>query len=240
MKWKHKMIISVVCVITGILIAIQFKSVQEPKQRETRDLWEIRTQLQQEQKRQQQLLNQITKAETTIQQYQQQSEAEQIDTLKNSIEELNKQAGLTEVTGSGISILVNPLFEESSPNPQIYPTVTPELLNRLLNELNNYGATDVAIENERIVSVTPIRYVNGTTYVNNHPLPPVPIEIRILSKDPQRLLDYMEVSQARSEFAIENLELSISMEEELTLPAYEGELPLDFVKLLERLETGEE
>ncbi|QDP40094.1 DUF881 domain-containing protein [Radiobacillus deserti] len=240
MKWKDKMVASVVCVLTGILLAIQFNSIQEPEQRETRDLWEIRTQLQQEQKRQQQLLNQITKAEMTIEQYQEQSEIEQINTLKASIKVLNKQAGLTKVTGSGVLIEVTPIFEESNPNPQTYPTVTPELLNRLINELNSYGATDVAIENERMVSVTPIRYVNGTTYVNNHPLPSVPIEIRVLSKDPQRLLDYMEVSQARSDFAIENLELTFSVKKELVLPAYEGNISLDFVKLQERSETGEE
>lgn len=220
------------------MAAIQFQSVKEPTERDTRDLWEVRAQLQVEQKKQQQLYEQIAQAEEIIEQYQEKTQEEQVNTLKESIKVLNKKAGLTEVTGSGVLIKISPLFNDSEMG-QEYPTLTPELLHRLINELNKYGATDIAIENERIINTSPIRYVNGETYVNNHAVPPVPIEIKVLSANPSRLLDYVQVSKSKDYFAIENLDLNASLKPKLVLPKYEGMINVDMLQVNEVEKTGE-
>ncbi|MRH42169.1 DUF881 domain-containing protein [Aquibacillus halophilus] len=238
MKIRSKITISLVCAFAGLMIAIQLQSIQEPNERDTRDLWEIRSQLQLEQKQQQQLYQQISESESVLEQYMELSEQEQLDTLKETIEELEKESGLTEVTGSGVVITVTPLYTGME-NIQEYPTVTPDLLNRLLNELNIYGATDISIGNERIINVTPIRFVNGKTYVNNHALPTVPMEVKVLSNNPNRLLDYIQVSQSRDDFAIENLELTPVVVDNITLPKYEGTIQMDEVEVNELEETGE-
>lgn len=221
------------------MIAIQFQSIQEPKERDTRDMWEIRMQLQAEQKAQQVLYQQLDELETTLQLYEDNAEQEQINTLMESVEALQMEAGLTDKTGRGITITINPIYQESD-GPQVYPSVTPELLNRLINELNNYGATDIAIGNERYIGITPIRYVNGETYVNNRALSEIPFEIKVLSNDSKRLLDYMEVSQSKDDFIIENMMFEINIEDKLTLPSYDGNIDLEIVELDETNEAGEE
>jgi uncharacterized protein YlxW (UPF0749 family) len=225
--------------LAGIMVAIQFQSTQNPKERDTRDSWEIRSALQEQQKMQQQLFQKIEQIERTIDQYSEQSEEEKIQTLKNSIEKLTKKAGLTEVTGDGIIITIEPVFLEKD-TVQTYPSIKPELLNRLINELNSFGAKDIAIENERITNLSPIRYVNGQTYVNNHPLPPLPISIRVLANNPKKLMDYIQVSQSKDNFAIDDLHLSAKIEDDLTLPKYDENISLKWVKVKEPEEAGEE
>ncbi|MDL4841261.1 DUF881 domain-containing protein [Aquibacillus rhizosphaerae] len=239
MQLRNKIIISLVCAFTGLMIAIQFQSTQEPTERDTRDLWEIRSQLQVEQKKQQQLYQQIAEMESIKDQYEAMSEQEQIDTLVDSIEELEQKAGLTDISGKGILIHINPIYVEMD-TEQEYPEISPELLNRLINELNNYGATEIAIENERVINITPIRYVNGKTYVNNRALPSLPLQIKVLAANPERLLDHIEVSQSRDYFAIENLDLTAEVSDELLLPKYEGNINLDNLEVNESQETGEE
>ncbi|MYL33052.1 DUF881 domain-containing protein [Pontibacillus yanchengensis] len=238
MKLRSKIIFSFIFALVGFMIAIQFQSNQKPEERDTRDLWEIRTELQEQQKIQQQLYSRITELDEMIQQYEGQSQSEKVATLKQSIVELRKKAGLTEVEGNGINIKVKPIFQDLD-SSQSYPTISPALLQRLINELNTYGATDIAIGNERITNISPIRDVNGYTYINNHPIPPLPVDIKVLTQSPKRLLDYMQVSQSKDEFAIENLELSITVEENMTLPKYEQMPRLNHLKVDENTETGE-
>lgn len=237
MPVKSKIIISIICIFIGFTIALQFNTASEANQRETKDMWEVRAQIQDEQKQQQQLYQQISDLEQTLQEYQQKSEQEQISSLKKSIKQLKIQAGLAERTSKGIELTIEPVFVDS-PTGSEYPMISPELLNQLVNELNTYGAKDIAIEKERIVSTSPIRYVNGETYVNNHALPDLPITISILTDSPQRLIDYMEVSDFRDNIAIENMSLTMSKKAEMTLPAYQGNIDFDSVKVNE--ETGED
>ncbi|WP_053219759.1 DUF881 domain-containing protein [Virgibacillus senegalensis] len=236
MKIKQKIILSFVFGLVGLMVAIQFQTKHEPDERDTRDLWEIRAQLQEEQKLQQNLYQQIRDAEQTIEQYEANSESEKVEALKGSLEKLESEAGLTAVKQPGIIIRVEPIFVESE-GGQTYPSITPDLLNRLINELNTYGATDIQIANERIVDVTPVRSVNGETYVNNHPLSSVPLEIKVLAENPERLKDYMEVSHSKDDFAIENLEMEFKYEEQVTLTGYEEPVRIDSMRVSE--ETGD-
>ncbi|KGX88535.1 DUF881 domain-containing protein [Pontibacillus litoralis] len=238
MNGKNKLTLSFIFALVGFMIAIQFQTTQNPEERDTRDLWEVRTEIQEQQKIQQELYSELEDLDVMLNQYEGKSETEQIDALKKSIQMLEKEAGLTEVSGKGIAIHVKPMFQEMN-MPQTYPTLAPGLLQRLINELNNYGAKEIAIGNERITNLTPIRDVNGYTYVNNHPLPSLPVQIKVLTDNPQKLQEYMKVSQSRDEFAIENLELSFELREQLTLPAYEEVPPLNDIKIDENVETGE-
>lgn len=239
MSTKSKIIVSLIFVFVGFMIAIQIQSIQKPTERDTRDMWEIRAQLQNEQELQQKLFQQIDDLETVLKQYQDNSEQEQINALMDAIDELKVKAGLTEKTGSGLTITIDPIFQESA-GAQRYPSVSPELLNRLINELNTYGATDISISNERYISLTAIRFVNGETYVNNRPLPDIPFSIKVLANDPDKLLDYMVVSQSKNDFAIENMTLEMKVKDELTLPSYEGALDLDLLEVDDIREAGEE
>ncbi len=231
---KNKVIVSILSIFIGFVLAIQFQTSNGSSQRETRDTWQVRAKLQDEQQKQQLLYKKLDKLEAVYEEYAKQSEQEQMDVLKESIIELKKKAGLLERDGAGVVMTIEGIFIDS-PYAQEYPTISPELLNRLINELNAYGATDIAIENERIVNTSPIRYVNGKTYVNNHALPDLPLNIYILTENPQRLIDYMEVSQSMDEFSIEDMSMEFTLKEKITLPAYQGIINFEAVEVNEEI-----
>ncbi len=232
------MLLAFVSLLAGLMVAVLFQSNQTTEVRDTRDLWEVRTDLREEQLKQQNLYKQIRDAEIIIEQYEGKSDREKLETLKESVNVLKEKAGLTEIKGKGLVIRVNPLYQDLQFG-QVYPTVPPELLHRLINELNTYGANNIAIANERYTSITPIRSVNEYTYVNNHPLPPLPMEIKVLASDVEKLLDYMQVSRVNDYFAVENLELEYDIEHNLTLPKYDQSIDFKWLNSADFDETGE-
>ncbi|KGX93258.1 hypothetical protein N781_12680 [Pontibacillus halophilus JSM 076056 = DSM 19796] len=235
---RNRLPLSIVLAIFGFMVAIQFQSTQQPDTRDTRDLWEIRTALQDEQRTQQELYEKLSELDSLLAQYETQNETEKVETLKDSIEQLKQQAGLEERVGEGLTLTVEPwtqIIEESDQTPN----VSPDLLQRLINELNRYGATDIAIGEERITSLSPIRNVNGYTYVNNRQLSSLPLTVKVLSEDPERLLNYMEVSPAIDEFAIDNLLIQLSLKSDVKLPAYEQLSTLKYLNEVQTKETGE-
>ncbi|WP_079480369.1 DUF881 domain-containing protein [Halobacillus salinus] len=235
MKKLSKWMVSFICLFIGFMVAVQFQTTTaEPEVRDTRDEWEIREALQQEQEKQQELLQKISSADKTLEDYEEQSSEEQLATLKQSIDSLEQRLGLTEVKGKGIEVQVSPIIFEGVSNAQTYPELSPELLTRLINDLNTYGASEIAIGNERLTNLSPIRNVNGSTYVNNRPLPSLPLTIQVLSEEPQKLKDYMEASQSRDVFNIESLEIDVEVKEELKVPKYDAPLHLEILE-----ETGE-
>ncbi|GGD18997.1 UPF0749 protein YlxX [Pontibacillus salipaludis] len=238
MNIRSKIIFSFVFALVGFMIAIQFQTTQEPKVRDTRDLWEVRTELQKQQKTQQELLAKERELNKMIAQYEGQSNFEKVETLNKSLNNLKLKAGLTEVKGAGLMLTVEPIFQDLE-YAETYPTVSPSLLHQLINELNTYGAKDISIGQERITNLSPIRDVNGTTYVNNHPVPPLPIKIKVLAEDPEKLLNYMEVSDSLEMFVIENLSVSMEIRKKLTLPEYEQTPDLQYLETEDATETGE-
>ncbi|UOR12922.1 DUF881 domain-containing protein [Halobacillus amylolyticus] len=238
-KWTT-WVITIIFLVIGFMIAIQFQTTKAGpgQERETRDKWEIRKAIERQQNQQKDLLTKISKADQTIENYQQQSKQEQIETLKASISSLERKAGLTEQTGAGIMIEVVPIFVESD-EVQSYPSISPQLLSRLINDLNEFGAGEIVIGNERVTNLSPVRGVNGYTYVNNRPLPPLPVTITALADNPEKLSDYMEVSQSNDYFAIENLDLQIKIGQDITLPKFEDPLHLEVLQEVEMEKTGE-
>ncbi|WP_058307904.1 DUF881 domain-containing protein [Gracilibacillus massiliensis] len=234
---NQKLMIGFVCLLIGFMIAILFNTNQQPDERETRDTWEIRSALQEEQKIQQNLYQEIAIAEKMLLEYQEQTELQQIDSLKESIETLQKEAGIMEKVGSGVMLTIEPLFLDKE--YQEYPSLNAELLQLFINELNAFGANDMAVGSQRIVNITPIRDVNGEVYVNNNPIGSLPVEIRVLTNDTERLINHIEVSEINDYFALENVTISIREQEKVNLPNYEGTINLNDVQLGDVPEEGE-
>ncbi|MDX8044932.1 DUF881 domain-containing protein [Gracilibacillus sp. S3-1-1] len=242
MKQKNRLVqrfmVGIVCLVLGFLVAIVVNSNHQATERDTRDTWEIRTSLLEEQQAQQELYKEIEEAENTLRQYKESTEHQQIDSLKQSIEQLREQAGLIEIQGSGVVVTLQPLFldEES----QEYPSINAELLQLLINELNTAGASEIAIENQRVINITPIRDVNDNIYVNNSSIGDLPIEITILTDNPEQLINQVEVSEIGDYFALENVTISIEAKNEVSLPAYDDQIDLHHIDIVDVTEEGEE
>nr|WP_191562701.1 DUF881 domain-containing protein [Metabacillus idriensis] len=219
--------------IFGLMLAIQFQSIKEPAVRDTRDMWQLREALKQEQEIQSNLLLEIRKYEELIDTYENDESQSAEKTLKETLEELKKEAGITKVTGSGITITIEPLFDEEVAQTEV-ENIAPDLLKRLLNELNSYGAEHIAISDRRVVNTTVIRDINGQTKMDGYSLNSYPLEIKVISQDAEKLFNRLNGSTTMDNFAIDNLRLSISEpKDRIVIPPYDDAIRIKKMKPVE-------
>lgn len=233
-RWSFTLIM----LIIGVMAAVQYKSLQNPEVTDTRDEWQLKESLKAEQQIQIELLKEIRKYEGQLNGYEEKREGSKEDALQNTLEELRQKAGLTDVTGSGVILQFGPLFDNIGEGEEV-PILSPQLLQRLVNELHTYGATAVQIDDQRVVATTPIRDVNGKVSVNGVVLPPLPLEVKVIAKDAQELYDRMKVSSVFDHFAIDNIELIMSKpEDEITIGRYKGAIDTEHMEAIKAEEEG--
>ncbi|CAG9619799.1 DUF881 domain-containing protein [Sutcliffiella rhizosphaerae] len=234
---KQKLSFTIITIIVGLMIAIQFQTVKQPLIRDTRDTWQLRSDLKREQEIQSQIIQEIRKYDKMIQEYSRERDESKGNVVRDTLDELRKEAGLTEMNGPGIKITVKPIFDENvlgRPNENI----SADLLRRFVNELNSYGVEEISIANQRIVNHTIIREINGRTKVNNAWIPNDNFEIIMITSDPTKLYNRLQVSRAMDEFAIENLLLEVSTPiNQVTVPAYDEQIRIKFI---EPVKSGKE
>ncbi|PLS16597.1 NgoFVII family restriction endonuclease [Bacillus sp. M6-12] len=211
---------TIVATILGFMLAIQFQTIQEPEIRDTRDTWEIRGDLLNELQSQSKLVKEIRSIEENIAGYKTELTSSKGQVLKETLEELKQEAGLTEVKGPGIVLTISPVPEAIVLGEKVN-NLSPELLKRLINELNMYDAEHISVNGQRVINTTVIRDINGETKIDGYPLTEYPIEIKVIAEDAAKLRDRLKVSESIEEFFIDNLEVDISSQPGLvTIPAY--------------------
>lgn len=239
MKNKSIWLFAFATLLIGFMISLHLNIKPETEQRDTRDLWEIRTALQTEQERRIELQEEFQSLTAMKNDYDTTSRLAQIQTLQSSIKELMAQAGLTRITVPGLEITWQADFQAVE-SDEPFPKITSELLNRFLNELNLYGATAIAVEDERIVNHSAIRDVSGRVYVNQRPIRDLPVTIKVTADDLERLSNYLAVSQSREDLLLHNITIDVEEKEELDIPAFSDQLDLEFISITDDLETGDE
>lgn len=206
------------------MLAIQFHSFQKPEVRDTRDTWQLREDLKKEMELQSNLIKEIRSNEVKIAEYESERKQGPEETLRNTLAELKEEAGLTDVRGPGVRILITKL-EEAFMMDNVQAALSSDMLRRLLNELNMYGAKHVSIGGQRVINTTVIREIAGETKINGRSLRNLPIEILVITEDAksaQELYNRMLVSKAVEDFFIDNLKVNLlEPESNITVPAYE-------------------
>lgn len=211
------------------MLAVQFKTIQKPVERETRSVWELREDLEKEKQKQVQLNREISEFEMLRDEYLQTSLQDRVAVMEEARDKLKQQAGLTSVIGEGIVITIAPLFHEELLGQEV-PKLTTELLLRLMNEVNMMGIEHVSIGNQRMTGFSAIREVNGETFVNNRPLSSLPIEIKLVTDDAMKVYDQLKASKINDEFANENLSITIELQNELRLNPYERKIDIVYME----------
>ncbi|MEH7075045.1 DUF881 domain-containing protein [Neobacillus drentensis] len=225
---------TLIAVLVGFMIAIQFQTVKKPAERDTRDIWQLREALLKEKELQSSLLSEIRSNEEKLAAYESKRKQSKEQTLKDTLEELRIEAGVTEVNVPGIKLKIEPVMEEIKPGAPVNRVVSPELLKRLLNELNMYEAKYIAIDGKRIINTTVIRDINQVTKIDGHAIKSLPIEVIVGVDDnttAEKLYNRMKVSKSTEEFFIENLRLSISKPNpNVTVPAYDDSIRIRYME----------
>lgn len=232
-KPKLNFSLTLIATLVGFMIAIQFQTVKKPVERDTRDIWQLREALLKEKEFQSNLLSEIRSNEEKLSAYESKRKQSKEQALKDTLQELKIEAGLTDITGPGITLLIEPVIEDVQLGTSVNDSVSPELLKRLINELNMYEAKYVAIDGQRIINTTVIRDINGETKIDGHTLRGLPIEIKVGVDDmntAEKLSNRMKVSKARDEFFTESLRLSVSASNpDITIPAYDNTIRVKYM-----------
>jgi uncharacterized protein YlxW (UPF0749 family) len=236
---KSAYIFTLITILVGFMLAIQFQTTNEPIVRDTRDAWELREAIKNELEVKAELLREIRKYEETIENYDSERRLSREVALKKTLQELREEAGLTEIIGTGITLTIQDMFEEPILG-QNRPQVSAELLRRLINELNINGAKEISIAGQRYINTSAIRDVNGYTTINNFRLPNTPIEVKVMTDGAERLYNRIVASESiQFEFEIEGLKIDISSPDSyITIPAYDGTIRIKYMEPVKNEKEG--
>ncbi|EIJ81588.1 hypothetical protein PB1_01545 [Bacillus methanolicus PB1] len=239
---KRKMMsFTLIIMVIGFMLAIQFQTVKEPVTRDTRGTWQLREDLLKEKELASRLIQEIRSNEEKLYKYETEQNQNKEQILRETLEELKREAGLTEMTGPGIKLTIEPVYEEMMLGETV-SSVSPELLKRLVNELNMYDALHISIDGKRIINTTVIRDINMETKIDGHSLHKMPIEVLVLTENMQtaeKLYNRMKVSKSVEEFFIDNLRIEVSRpEKKITIPAYDDTIRIRYMEAVKPNEGG--
>ncbi|MGH2317408.1 DUF881 domain-containing protein [Planococcus sp. SE5232] len=227
---------TVIMFVIGLMTAIQYNTINEPDIRDTRDVWEIRQELAREKQLHSQLLSEIESLDDTLNKYKATADASPEQALRETAGELRSAAGLTETAGPGIEVFVEPSMEAVAMGLEI-EGISPDLLIRLVNEINRYNGLYVSIDGKRIINTTAIRDINGQTTVNTKPVETPPFSIKIISEsmeDSEKLYNHLLASRILDDFYIDNLTLTVSEpQDDLIIEAYDGTIDTNYLQASE-------
>ncbi len=241
-KSKKNFSFIAISIVVGFMVAIQFQTVKQPIKRDTRDIWELREALLAEKELQSDIISEMRSIEETLAAYESKRKQSKGQALTDTLEELKLEAGLTEIKAPGITLTIEPAFDNIQLGDDAAAEVSPELLKRLLNELNQYEAKYVAIDGWRIINTTVIRDINNETKIDGHSLTDLPIKV-VVGVDQyttaEKLYNRMKVSKAIEEFFIDNLKLTVSEPSgQLTIPAYDNPIRVRYLESMKADEGG--
>ncbi|MDW0111863.1 DUF881 domain-containing protein [Sporosarcina saromensis] len=216
MKKRINMKFTLVLLLIGFMIAVQYNSLENPEKRDTRDIWAIRQELAEEKKMHVELLSEVRELDRTISSYRSLEETSAGQALKETVDKLREKAGTTDIVGPGIVIEVRPSAESVAYGIPI-TSISSDLLTRFVNDVNRFKGIDMEIDGKRYNILSSIRVINGYTSVNGLNVSTPPFTIKIISQtitDSEKLYNYLLASSIHDDFYLDNLVLDIHPPEE--------------------------
>lgn len=224
---------TIILLIVGFMLAVQYNTVQNPETRDTRDVWAIRQELARETELHSELLSEVRMLEQTIGKYENMRNESPEIALNDTVNQLKKDIGLEDFNGPGITITVKPSLESIAVG-QAVEGISPDLLIRLVNEINRFKAKVVDIDGKRIIYSSAIRDVNGKTTVNNLAIRNAPFTIKIGTssfEEAKKMYNQLVASAIGDDFYIDNLTLEIGDPvNNLTISGYDQSINNQFLQ----------
>ncbi|MDN4492427.1 DUF881 domain-containing protein [Ureibacillus aquaedulcis] len=224
--------ITVISFIVGLMIAVQYNTVQNPTARDTRDIWAIRQELSEEKEHHSKLLSEIATYNNSIEQYEDEDAENQAILLNKTVDDLKREFGLLPVNGPGLVLNISPAMELVQFGYEIEP-ISPDLLIRLVNEIYRYDGLFIEIDGQRLTNRSAIRDINGVTTVNGVSIDETNITIKIITETfekAEKLYGYLYASTFRDDFYLDNLNLSINeAQKNINISEFDGPLSTDYL-----------
>lgn len=206
--------IALVCVVLGIMLAVQFRTTQD-----------IRSSLQfQRAEDLTQRLMQVEKDRNSLQdQVRDLRQATNADVASKELESIKIGAGLVPLQGTGIIITLDDkktAAPTGSKNPDLYLIRDEDIL-KVLNELRASGAEAISINNERLVTSSEVRTAGPFLSVNNKNLA-APFEIKAIG-NPETLENALRMRGGVIEtLQFWGIQVAVKKQETVQIPAFQG------------------
>lgn len=224
-----QMAIGIVCVLLGFMLAVQVKTQQDLLS----DLSRVRT-------------AELTSYVKSLEKERDNLQAEMaalrmkvaeliegrslISTLQTDLEIARGFAGMTEVRGPGVTVVMDDSKKLGKPgqDPNAFIIHDDDLL-KLINELLASGAEAISINGQRYVATTEVRCVGPTISINNTRTAP-PIVIHAIG-NPETLQAGLKMRGGIVEsLSFWGINVNIKVEEEIYIPAYKGGFRFEYAR----------
>ncbi|WP_025027696.1 DUF881 domain-containing protein [Caldalkalibacillus mannanilyticus] len=213
-------VITIICLIIGFMIAIQFQATKDPQIKDSRDLNELRVGLQKERERSQFLLKEMSKLDQLLYQYETSTNKEDqvTDIMEKELSRIKKLAGYEDLVGKGFIIRLEELTTYVDEDLHFSPVIFDDDLRVIVNELNAYGAKAISINGQRIITTTAIRNVGERILINTIPIQP-PYEIRVIG-DSDILISALKLAGLDEYFMVVNHSIVYEPKEFIRVAAF--------------------
>lgn len=154
--------------------------------------------------------------------------------LEESIKEKNLSLGLTEVTGTGVKIMLNDNTTSTINNPFLNASdllVHDGDLIHVVNELFNAGAEAISINEQRIISTTAIECDGNVIKVNGKKLG-APFEILAIGY-PEQLAGLQRPGGYLETLGSRGLVVNLTKQDSVTIPKYTGTIKFNYATNIE-------
>ncbi|QZY57165.1 DUF881 domain-containing protein [Crassaminicella profunda] len=237
---KAQLAIGVVCIILGVVLALQFKTVQSnlggaaPAQKAQ----ELAAELKKVREEKENLVGEVNSLEAKMKEIEE-AESKKNVLVKNMSSELEKYkiiSGLRKVEGPGVVVVVDdpPIDPEFSTDSIIMYNY--ELLLSIINKLNDAGAEAISINDQRFVSRTEINLAGSNVNINAVPTAP-PFIIKAIG-NPDTLESTLNIRYGIVDYMknTKNLQVSVKKQDEVIIPRYNEIIKFRYAKPVEDTE----
>lgn len=169
MKNKEFIItITIICFVLGLMLTMQLKTVRVNSENATVRTSELQTQFAELKKNYDAKILELEEKDKMLEEYRKaETDEETVELLKHELNKALQDAGLTNVRGSGLKVIM----EDSITTVEgVYDLnnylVHDEDILKVVNELRSAGAEAISVNEQRIVSTSEIRCAGTTIFIN--------------------------------------------------------------------------
>lgn len=218
---QGQLAITLVCVVLGIMLAVQFRTTQDLRANVSyQRVEDLSQRLKQAEKERDALLNEVQELRKSTGA---EAATRELNTVKMG-------AGLVPVQGPGIVVTIDDSKRPTKPgeNPNLYLIHDDDIL-KVINELWAAGAEAVSINEQRLIASSEIRCAGPTLSVNNTRYSP-PYEIRAVG-EPQTLENSLRMRGGVMEnLQFWGIQVSVKRQEDVKVPGFKGVFRFQYAK----------
>ncbi len=213
--------IAMVCVVLGVMLAVQFRTTQDikasvPYQR----VEDLSQQLSKVEKEREALLSEVYALRT----------ATGTEATNRELQRVKMGAGLLPVEGPGVIVTIDDSKRPAKPgeNANLYLIHDDDIL-KVINELRAAGAEAISINDQRLIASSEIRCAGPTLSVNNTRYSP-PYEISAIG-EPKTLESALKLRGGVIEtLQFWGIQVGVKKQDLVKIPAYKGVMQFQYAK----------